>query len=167
MEPSATTTAVARTDRTRYTGSMSSPKVPAELLKSVVDYFNPRKVILFGSRARGDARPDSDHDLLVIVDDDTPAIKLHWRSIHEARRRYRRAVDIVAYRQSTYDGEVGVIGTLAHMAEANGVVVFDREHCTTQQPHPEERPQAASRRVAKKRGVCNPPFETALRASSG
>ena len=35
-------------------------------------YFNPRRVILFGSHARGDARPDSDHDLLVIVDDDTP-----------------------------------------------------------------------------------------------
>jgi predicted nucleotidyltransferase len=68
---------------------MSSSEVPAELLKSVVDYFNPRKVILFGSRARGDARPDSDHDLLVIVDDDTPMMKLHWRSIHEARRRYR------------------------------------------------------------------------------
>jgi hypothetical protein len=31
---------------------MSSSEVPAELLKSVVDYFNPRKVILFGSRAR-------------------------------------------------------------------------------------------------------------------
>ena len=107
---------------------MSSSEVPAELLKSVVDYFNPRKVILFGSRARGDARPDSDHDLLVIVDDDIPASKLHWRSIHEARRRYRKAVDIVAYRQSTYDGEVGVIGTLAHMAKADGVIVYDREH---------------------------------------
>jgi predicted nucleotidyltransferase len=52
---------------------MSSPEVPAELLKSVVDYFNPRKVILFGSRARGDARPDSDHDLLVVIDDDSRA----------------------------------------------------------------------------------------------
>ena len=45
---------------------------PAALLDAVVAYFNPRRVILFGSRARGDAGPDSDHDLLVIVDDDTP-----------------------------------------------------------------------------------------------
>ena len=107
---------------------MSPPKVPDELLKSVVDYFNPRKVILFGSRARGDARPDSDHDLLVIVDDDTPQTKFHWRSIHEARKHYRKAVDIALYRQSTYDEEVGVIGTLAHMVDADGTVVFDREN---------------------------------------
>ncbi len=43
---------------------MASRKVPADLLQAVVEHFNPRKVILFGSRARGGARPDSDHDLL-------------------------------------------------------------------------------------------------------
>ena len=84
------------------------------------------KVILFGSRARGGARPDSDHDLLVIVDDDIPSQKLHWRALHEARRRYRKAVDIVPYRQSTYDDQAVVVGTLPHMAEADGVIVFDR-----------------------------------------
>ena len=62
----------------------------------------------------------------MIVDNDIPADKLHWRSLHEARRRYRRAVDIVAYRQSTYDDQVDVIGTLPHMAATEGVVVFDR-----------------------------------------
>jgi predicted nucleotidyltransferase len=30
-----------------------------------------RQLILFGSRARGDARPDSDYDVLVIVDERT------------------------------------------------------------------------------------------------
>lgn len=105
---------------------MASRKVPADLLRSVVEHFNPRRVILFGSRARGGVRKDSDHDLLVIVDDDIPAQKLHWRSLHEARKRYRKAVDIVPYRQSTYDDQVGIVGTLPHMAEAGGVVVFDR-----------------------------------------
>jgi len=102
--------------------------VPEDLLQGVVEHFNPRKVILFGSRARGDARDDSDHDLLVVVDDDIPPSKLHWRSLYEARRRYRRAVDIVAYRQSTYDQQAGVVGTLPHLAEAEGIVVFDRAH---------------------------------------
>jgi predicted nucleotidyltransferase len=32
----------------------------------IVDRFAPDKVILFGSRARGDARTDSDYDLLII-----------------------------------------------------------------------------------------------------
>lgn len=30
--------------------------------------FKPEKIVLFGSRARGDARADSDVDLLVIMD---------------------------------------------------------------------------------------------------
>jgi len=50
--------------------------VPAEPLDPVVAYFRPRRVILFGSRARGEAGPDSDVDLLVVVDDDTPAERL-------------------------------------------------------------------------------------------
>jgi predicted nucleotidyltransferase len=37
----------------------------------VVAYFQARRVILFGSAARGDAGPDSDTDLLVVADDDT------------------------------------------------------------------------------------------------
>jgi predicted nucleotidyltransferase len=93
---------------------MTSRKVPADLLQALVEHFNPRKVILFGSRARAGARRDSDHDLLVIVDDDIPPEK------------HRKAVDIVPYRQSTYDDQLGVVGTLPHMAEADGVVVFDR-----------------------------------------
>ena len=107
---------------------MFSDRVPVELLRAVVEHFKPRRVILFGSRARGDARESSDHDLLIVVDDDIPADKLHWRSLHEARRRYRKAVDIVAYRQSTYDDQADVIGTLPHMAAMKGVVVFDRAH---------------------------------------
>src|SRR5581483_8146899 len=37
----------------------------------------------------------------------------------------------------------------------------------TQPPHPEERAQRASRRVGDPHPACGPPFETALRASSG
>ena len=33
---------------------------------TIVDAVDPEKVILFGSRARGDAEADSDFDLLVI-----------------------------------------------------------------------------------------------------
>ena len=46
------------------------PDVTAALLdqivRTIVDEVDPEQVVLFGSRARGDARPDSDVDLLVV-----------------------------------------------------------------------------------------------------
>jgi predicted nucleotidyltransferase len=37
------------------------------LVRRIVKRFHPEKVILFGSQARGDAGPDSDIDLLVVM----------------------------------------------------------------------------------------------------
>ncbi len=43
------------------------------LTRSIVEAFHPQKIILFGSRANGRARPDSDVDILVIMDSKKPA----------------------------------------------------------------------------------------------
>lgn len=47
-------------------------RIPAKAITSVVDQirqlFKPEKIILFGSYAYGQPRPDSDVDLLVIMD---------------------------------------------------------------------------------------------------
>ncbi|MBA4179252.1 MAG: nucleotidyltransferase domain-containing protein [Anaerolinea sp.] len=42
-------------------------RVLEEMTRRIVDRFEPEKVVLFGSRARGDSRPDSDYDLLVVL----------------------------------------------------------------------------------------------------
>ncbi len=34
-----------------------------------------KELVLFGSRARGDARPDSDYDVLVVVDERSSALR--------------------------------------------------------------------------------------------
>ncbi len=42
----------------------------ARMAGRIVKKFHPRQVILFGSHARGEAGPDSDVDLLVVMDCD-------------------------------------------------------------------------------------------------
>ncbi len=43
-----------------------------EIIRRIVETISPQKVILFGSQSRGDARPESDLDLLVIADSTQP-----------------------------------------------------------------------------------------------
>jgi len=38
------------------------------LVRQIVEKFNPQKIILFGSYARGNPRPESDVDLLVVME---------------------------------------------------------------------------------------------------
>lgn len=52
----------------------------ADIVRRIVETAQPERIILFGSRARGNARPDSDFDLLVIKESDEP--------------RYRRSVPL-------------------------------------------------------------------------
>ena len=74
---------------------MTTASVPPELLDAVVEYFRPLRVILFGSAARGDAGPDSDIDLLVILDDSAPPQRLTLAAGYQSRRSYHRAVDVI------------------------------------------------------------------------
>jgi predicted nucleotidyltransferase len=45
----------------------STDEFIAEMTRRIVEQFDPLQVILFGSHARGDARPGSDVDLLVVL----------------------------------------------------------------------------------------------------
>ena len=46
----------------------SSDKILEAIKRAVIKNAPEAEIILFGSRARGDARPDSDWDILILVD---------------------------------------------------------------------------------------------------
>jgi len=102
---------------------MTKPRVPRDLLDPVVTHFRPQRVILFGSRARGEATCDSDIDLLVVVDDDTPPEKLTCQAGWEAQRSHRVA-DVFPMRAETFERDRNIVNTLAAEADADGIVVY-------------------------------------------
>ena len=104
----------------------AAPMVPEDLLRRVVAYFNPRRVILFGSAARGEAGPENDIDLLVVLDDDVPLELLSWRSASEARKGYHGPVDIIPCRDSVLTERAKAIGSFAHTILEEGAVVYER-----------------------------------------
>lgn len=46
-----------------------------QITQCIVEHFKPQRIVLFGSRARGDARSDSDYDLLIVA----PSSEPRWR----------------------------------------------------------------------------------------
>jgi len=44
-----------------------------EVVRRLVEVYHPLRIYLFGSTARGEAGPDSDYDICVIVPDQAPA----------------------------------------------------------------------------------------------
>jgi HEPN domain-containing protein len=103
---------------------MTKPLVPRALLDPIVEYFKPQRVILFGSKARGEAGRDSDIDLMVVVDDHTPLEKLSLKSGAEVYRTYRRPADVFPIRAADFELDRNITGTLAAEADIDGIVVY-------------------------------------------
>ena len=94
-----------------------------EITRRIVDTANPVKVILFGSRARGTAHPDSDFDLLVIEHDPVSA---HQEEIR-LRRRLRDLeipVDIIVVGQSFAERYGDIPGSVLYPAFREGMVLY-------------------------------------------
>ena len=99
----------------------------AKIMKAVrllVDRFHPKKIILFGSRARGNARPDSDADLLVVTN--------LRGSRHRLATRMRICVsgigiakDIVLVTPREYKLYKNVPGTIIYPASREGKVLYE------------------------------------------
>lgn len=101
-------------------------QVPESLLRTIVEVYAPRRILLFGSQARDEARPDSDIDLVVVLDDDVALDALSWRHRHEARKDFHGAVDIIPCRESVLSQRATAPGSFADTILREGVVVYER-----------------------------------------
>ena len=84
----------------------------AELLRRLVPAYLPERVYLFGSRARGEAGPDSDYDLLLVVPDDASADRRRSRLAYEVLRGTGVAADVVVCTRSWFDRREGLKASL-------------------------------------------------------
>lgn len=78
----------------------------SEIVKTILKQIEAEKVILFGSRARGDDNPNSDLDLLIIQKDDFDKSKNRWNEtikIRKALKDYRISKDILLFSESEVD----------------------------------------------------------------
>jgi predicted nucleotidyltransferase len=91
----------------------------------IVDRFDPERIILFGSAARGDATRDSDVDLLIVMPVD--GLKREKRlEIRKALGGIRVPVDIVVSTPEEFDWRQEIVGTIKYPAVKEGKVLYAR-----------------------------------------
>lgn len=83
-----------------------------EVVQRLVAAFEPERIYLFGSAARGDAGADSDYDLMVIVADDAPPERRRSRRAYEALWGLSVAADVLVWTRSAFDGRLHLKASL-------------------------------------------------------
>lgn len=98
-----------------------------EIVRVVVDSVQPERIVLFGSRARGDATPDSDLDILIIAPSQLP----RWRRsgpLYRALSSLSVPHDIVWWTAEEAASWGGVQSHFVTTALREGRVLYDAGH---------------------------------------
>jgi len=97
-----------------------------EISDRIARAFDPERIILFGSHARGDASEDSDVDLLVIAHTSAPKPK---RSvpIYSMLRQYPFSKDILVYTPDEVEEYRHLRASLIARALDEGTVLYEKQ----------------------------------------
>ncbi len=75
----------------------------AEIVRRLETAYHPERIYLFGSWSRGDAGPDSDYDLMVVVPDDAAPERRRSRLAYEVLRGTGVAADVLVMTHSYFE----------------------------------------------------------------
>ena len=97
-----------------------------DIVRRIVQTAQPDKIILFGSRARGDARPDSDFDVLVIKESSEPGYRRD-APLYLALAGLNAPVDVMVYTPEEVTDWSAVPQAFVTTALREGKVVYERK----------------------------------------
>ncbi|MGY0778901.1 nucleotidyltransferase domain-containing protein [Azospirillum argentinense] len=96
----------------------------AFLRDRLVSRLRPRMVWLFGSRARGDARPGSDFDILVVMPDGLSEAAYSHRAVAEPLVACGLGYDVVPCSWSDFEAERNLQGSLVNRTVTEGRLLY-------------------------------------------
>ena len=96
-----------------------------EIVRKITEAFRPRRIVLFGSRARGDTCPDSDLDLMVEMETDEPPAQ-RVRVINALFGLHRWAMDLVVYTPQEVQQQRQYRNSLIQVIESEGKILYEQ-----------------------------------------
>ena len=99
---------------------------PRKIATHIVEQFNPCRILVFGSHARGESGPESDVDLFIEMESDQrpPERAADVAAIFGLRHW---PMDVIVYTPEEVEQLRGVHGTLLSMIEREGRVLYERD----------------------------------------
>jgi predicted nucleotidyltransferase len=95
------------------------------MARRIAKLFDPEQVILFGSHARGEAGPDSDVDLLVVMDVEGSKLEKSI-DIGVALHDFDVPKDVIVVRPEEFAWRRNCVGTIERPAAREGKVLYAR-----------------------------------------
>ena len=84
-------------------GSYSSEREALQaIVERLTEVLKPFRIYLFGSRAEGRARPDSDFDLVVVFDDEAPNSNADYDEVYAPLQDLDIGCDVIPCRWSDF-----------------------------------------------------------------
>jgi predicted nucleotidyltransferase len=95
----------------------------AEVVRRLIEAYRPERIYLFGSKARGDAGPDSDYDLLLVVPDDAPPERRRSRLAYQVLWETGTAADVLVCTRSFFDSRLHLRASLPATVVREGLLL--------------------------------------------
>ncbi len=96
-----------------------------EATRRLTEYFQPERIYLFGSAARGAAGPDSDLDFMVLLSDEAPERRLR-ASPGDFNVRGLGPVDVLIWRAREFDRWLPLKPFLPAAITREGRLLYER-----------------------------------------
>jgi excisionase family DNA binding protein len=103
--------------------SVDGDPVVVEIVRRLSAAYEPERIYLFGSAARGDTGEHSDYDVLLVVPDDAPPERVRAAKAYDALWGIGVAVDVVVWRRSAFDARAEAPTSLPAIVLREGVLL--------------------------------------------
>ena len=100
-----------------------------EVVRCIADAIRPEKIVLFGSRAKGTAGPESDIDLFIQVEtgrDTRQVARETYRVLRNLPNRPAVGIDVVVKDRAFVERYGGLVGTVVRPALKEGRLLYAR-----------------------------------------
>ena len=113
-------------DYTSYLSLTDKEEDPilVEIVRRLVEAFHPERIYLFGSHARGEAGPDSDYDLLVVVPDSAPPERRSSRLAYEVLWGTSADADVLVWTREAFKSRLHLQASLPSTVLSEGRLLY-------------------------------------------